>query len=278
MCTKLNIFNAHGNLVSQSPLIMGILNVTPDSFYDGGKFYVLESAKNKIDEMVKEGVDIVDVGGVSTRPNAAEVSLKEELNRVLPVLEYIREKYPDQLVSLDTYRSEVLAKAMEFKVNVLNDVSFGKFDDTLLPAVAEYKIPYVLMHMQGTPQDMQKNPKYDNVNLELISFFKNALYTLKSLGIKDVLLDPGFGFGKTVENNYAILRHLSSFEIFDCPILVGLSRKSMIYKFLEIDKNDALSATTALHLYALNRGANILRVHDTTKAKEAVQLFKMLKK
>ncbi len=251
---------------------MGILNVTPDSFYDGGEFSLENMMEKQVDKMVAEGADIIDVGGVSTRPYADKVNSAEEWRRVKSALEYIRKSYPEVLVSLDTTNGFVLKNALQIGVDIVNDISFGKYDEDFLDLVALSGCPYILMHMQGDPQNMQDNPNYNKINMDVLGFFAKAKRYLNERGINDIIIDPGFGFGKTINNNYEMLRHLSSYRIFNDPILIGLSRKSMIYKLLETDASEVLSSTSALNLFGLIQGANILRVHDVKEAKQLISL------
>jgi dihydropteroate synthase len=267
--------NCKGTLLDLSvPKVMGILNVTPDSFFDGGKFTEEKQIIRRVKKMLDEGADIVDVGAVSTRPGAKDVSEKEELKRLIPTIQILLKKFPDAIISVDTVRSTVARKAVEAGASIINDVSGGSCDKKMFATAGELKVPYVLMHMQGTPQTMQKNPVYKNVVKELIIYFAKKIAQLKDCGVLDVIIDPGFGFGKTVEHNFDILRNLSLFKMLDCPILAGISRKSMINKVLRTSPAHALNGTTALNTVALMNGANILRVHDVKEAKETVQLYK----
>jgi dihydropteroate synthase len=267
--------NCKGTLLDLSvPKVMGILNVTPDSFFDGGKFTEEKQIIRRVKKMLDDGADIVDVGAVSTRPGAKDVSEKEELKRLLPTIQIVLKKFPDAIISVDTVRSTVARKAVEAGASIINDVSGGNFDKKMFATAGELKVPYILMHMQGTPMTMQKNPVYKNVVKELIVYFAKKRAQLKDCGVLDIIIDPGFGFGKTVEHNFDILRNLSLFKMLDCPILAGISRKSMINKVLKTAPADALNGTTALNTVALMNGANILRVHDVKEAKEIVQLYK----
>lgn len=270
---KQNI-NCGGELLDLSePKIMGILNVTPDSFYDGGKHSSMEEILNQLNKLIDEGCDIIDVGAYSSRPGAVDISIEEELKRLIPVLEIIRNDFPQRIVSVDTFRPEVAKKVVQdFNVNIINDISAGGLDHKMYETIAELNVPYVMMHMKGNPQNMQKNPQYENVVKEVIDYFSKKVEKLKLIGINDLIIDPGFGFGKTVEHNYQLLKHLDDFKIFELPILVGLSRKSMINKVLEISPKDALNGTTVLNTLALTGGANILRVHDVKEAKETIKI------
>jgi dihydropteroate synthase len=267
--------NCKGTLIDLSkPIIAGILNLTPDSFYDGGKYTTHDSVKKRIEEIITEGAEIIDIGAYSSRPGAKHISQKEETNRLLPVLDYISRNYPQQIISVDTFRSEIAEISVtEFGVSIINDISAGTSDKNMFSVMASLNVPYIIMHMQGNPQNMQHNPKYDDVIKEIIKFFADKIFQLRKLGLNDIIIDPGFGFGKTIEHNYKILRELEKFKITDCPILVGLSRKSMIYKLLEKSPDDVLPATLALQMTALEKGASILRVHDIKETKQIINVF-----
>lgn len=260
-----------------TPKIMGILNLTPDSFYDGGFHNNLDAALKQTERMLHEGATFIDVGGASSKPGVSEITLNEELSRVLPVIEKIHLTFPEAIVSIDTYRSEVAKQAVQAGATMVNDISGGTLDSKMLKTVGALGVPYVAMHMQGTPQNMQKNPTYEDVLVTLRHFFSTKIAAAHKAGIHDIILDPGFGFGKTLEHNYAILNHLKSLQIEGTPILIGVSRKSMIYKLLHIDVADALNGTTVLNTVALQHGAQILRVHDVKEAQQAVQLLEKLK-
>lgn len=272
--SRKQIINCNGELLDLSePKIMGILNITPDSFYDGGKYSHLQDILFHVKKMVADGCDILDIGAYSSRPGAKNISVDEELDRLLPVLEIIRKEFADIIISVDTFRSEVAEKVVkDFNVSIINDISSGDFDEKMFETIAQLQIPYIMMHMQGNPENMQKDPRYDNVISSIINYFSEKTDKLKLLGINDVIIDPGFGFGKTLEHNFEILKYLDDLKIFELPILVGVSRKSMINKVLEISPNDALNGTTVLNTLALIKGANILRVHDVKEAKETVKL------
>jgi len=259
-------------LNTDKPLVMGILNLTPDSFFDGGRYAGMDTRIQQTEKMIQEGASIIDVGAVSTRPGAQHVTEEEELSRMLPVIELLIKKYPRTVFSVDTYRANVVKRSAEAGAGIINDVSGGSMDTGMIEAVATTGLPYILMHMQGTPAGMQKKPVYDDVTREINHFFGENLTYLNDSGIHQVILDPGFGFGKSIEHNFTLLRKLSTFKQYGCPILVGISRKSMIYKLLEITPEEALSATSAIHLAALLNEADILRVHDV---KEAVQVIKL---
>ena len=267
--------NLRGKLYDLSqPMIMGILNVTPDSFFDGNQYNTKESATTRLEQMINEGVDIIDIGGYSTRPGAEDISIQQEMDRVLPVIEIVRSFYPDTPISIDTFRSEVAAKALAIGVDMINDISGGNLDSSMHQLVAEQQIPYVLMHMRGNPQTMSGKTNYNHLIVDMMKYFAEKLVILKKLGITDVIADPGFGFAKTREQNFQLLRNLSSFQELGVPIMVGLSRKSMIHKTLEITAEEALPGTTALNTIALMNGASILRVHDIKAAHHTIRLFK----
>ncbi|PRY87890.1 dihydropteroate synthase [Mongoliibacter ruber] len=259
------------------PLIMGILNVTPDSFFDKSRI-----SKNKEDllerseKMLLEGADILDVGGYSSRPGADEVSVQEELDRVIPAIETIRSSFPDSLISIDTFRSEVASRAINSGADIVNDISAGELDPEMIPTVGKLSVPYIAMHMKGNPQTMQQQTGYENILLEMSMYFSGKIKKCLKAGIKDVIIDPGFGFSKTLEQNYWILKNLSYFKTIQAPILAGISRKSMIYKKLQLTAENSLNGTTALNMFALTQGANLLRVHDVKEAKQTVTLYKQL--
>ncbi|MDA0732738.1 MAG: dihydropteroate synthase [Bacteroidetes bacterium] len=252
--------------------IMGILNVTPDSFYDGGINFSVETAIASGLKMKRDGADIVDIGGASSRPGAQSVSASEEWSRVEPVLNGLLDSAPEMNISIDTYRAEVAHKAVKAGAVLINDISAGSLDPELLYAVGEANVPYVLMHMRGRPDNMQIDPRYGDVVSEVKAWFKMKISELSQAGVKDVILDPGFGFGKRQEDNYALLNNLCEFSELDLPVLVGTSRKSMIYNALDCQPSEALNGTTATHAWALERGASLLRVHDVREAREVVAL------
>lgn len=265
--------NCKGRLLDLSaPIVMGILNVTPDSFYDGGRYGDMPTILNRAEKMIDEGATIIDIGGMSSRPGAKEVPVSEELKRSIPTIKAVRKRFPEAFISIDTVWAEVARQAVDAGADMVNDISSGTMDETLIPTVGQLGVPYILMHMQGKPQTMQNNPKYDNVITDILDFFIHKTSELRENGIQDIIIDPGFGFGKTVEHNYTILRNMSDFQILDLPVLVGLSRKSMIYKVLETTSDEALNGTTALHMISLQNGAKILRVHDVREAVEVVDL------
>lgn len=262
----------------EKPLVMGILNVTPDSFYDGGRYLSDEAVVSRARTIVAEGADIIDIGAVSTRPGAALPDEAAELQRLLPVLRLVRSEFPETPVSIDTFRARVAERCVEAGADIINDISGGLFDDAMLSAVAHLQVPYVLMHNRTTPDRMAYDTHYDDVVAEVIRFLSEKLDILYRLGAKDVVIDPGFGFAKTLEQNYELMQNLDAFAVFDEPLLVGISRKSMIYKLLGNSPDDALNGTTALNTYALLHGAKILRVHDVKEAVQCVKIVSQLKK
>lgn len=266
--------SSQGRIIDMSkPLVMGILNVTTDSFYSGSRYRFGCQIARRAAQIISEGGQIIDVGACSTRPGSAPIDEATELRRLSRAMSAIRRRLPDALVSIDTYRANV-ARAMvnDYGANIINDISAGSMDSKMLETVAALQVPYVVMHMQGTPTNMQQAPSYSDVISEIMQFFTQKLSELKALNINDIIIDPGFGFGKTIEHNYTILRNLKIFEMLEMPILVGLSRKSMIYKPLNISPKQALNGTTVLNTIALQNGANILRVHDVGAAVEAITL------
>ena len=258
------------------PKVMGILNLTPDSFFDGGKFNATDNALAQTDKMISEGAAIIDIGAVSTRPFAKHVTEAEEWNRLKNFLPKVRKKYPETIISVDTYRSSIALKSINEGAEIINDISGGRFDEKIFRVIETHKVPYVMMHTQGYPRTMQKNPHYINVTDDIDKFFLLQIEKLKNLGIdKNIILDPGFGFGKTVEHNYQLLSNLKTFTKHGFPVLAGISRKSMINKVLETKPEEALNGTTALNMVALNNGAQILRVHDVKEAVETIKLFEI---
>lgn len=265
------------NMDLSTPRIMGILNATPDSFFHGSRVPEPERALERAREMIEEGADILDVGAVSSRPGADEISETEEMERLTPVLESIREAYPDFPISVDTWRAGVARTVNErFGVQVINDISAGTMDPEMFPTMARLGIPYIIMHMQGSPGNMQDNPVYENVVDELLQFFAERVYKLKLLGLNDIIIDPGFGFGKTLEHNYELMAHFDSFRMLELPLLAGISRKSMIYKLIDSEPDAALNGTTAAHMALLIKGANLLRVHDVKAAAECIKIFQQI--
>lgn len=270
--------NLGGSIMDLSrPRVMGIINATPDSFYDGSRVPEPAQAIEKAREMIEQGVDILDVGAVSTRPGSQEISETEELERLSPVLEALREAFPDFPVSVDTWRASVARTVKErFEIQLINDISAGTLDPDMFPTMAQLGIPYIIMHMQGTPPNMQDDPAYENVVDEVLQFFAERVYKLKKLGVNDIVIDPGFGFGKTLEQNYMLLGKFDSFKMLELPLMAGISRKSMIYKLLESEPDDALNGSTAAHMAVLLKGARLLRVHDVKAAVETVKIFQQI--
>ena len=270
--------NGKGQLIDLvSPKVMGILNVTPNSFFDGGKFKTESLILSQVEKMLSDGATFIDIGAYSSKPSAEFVSEKEELQRIVPIVQLILEKFPETLISIDTFRSEVAKACLENGAAIINDISAGNLDDKMLEIIAKYNVPYIMMHMRGTPQTMQTMTNYDNIVKEMLFYFSERVLKARSYGINDLVIDPGFGFAKTVEQNYEVLQKLGLFEILELPLLVGFSRKSMIYKILNSNAQEALNGTTALNTIALTKGAKILRVHDVKEAIECVTLFNKLK-
>jgi dihydropteroate synthase len=258
------------------PVVMGILNVTPDSFFDGGNYLTEAAVLERAEKFLTEGATFLDIGGYSTRPGAPDVPVEEELNRVIPAIKAIHRQFPEALISLDTFRAEVARQGVAAGAHLINDISGGTLDPELFKTVAELQVPYVLMHLKGTPQTMQQLAEYDDLLLEVRQYFGAKLAELHELGVRDVLLDPGFGFAKTITHNYELLRNLAIFRSLGCPLLIGISRKSMVYKALGGTPGDSITGTIALHMVALQNGATILRVHDVKEAVQTIALFEKL--
>ncbi len=270
--------NCKGTLIDlNTPKVMGILNLTPDSFYDGGKHQAKDPVLQQVEKMLTEGATFIDMGAYSSRPGADHVSEDEELQRLLPLLESILQRFPEVIISIDTFRSKVAAECLETGAAIINDISAGNLDENMFATVAKHQVPYIMMHLKGTPQSMQKQAVYDDLMKDLRFYFSEKISEATALKINDVIIDPGFGFAKTTEQNYTLLNHLDLFETFELPILIGLSRKSMVYKVLQSSPKEALNGTTALHTIALLKGADILRVHDVKEAVECVKLVQELK-
>ena len=266
--------NANGQLIDLgTPQVMGILNVTPDSFYSGSRKQTETEIAERVEQILAEGGQMIDIGAYSSRPNADDVSTKEEMERLRRGLRILREKAPDAIVSVDTFRADVAKMCVEeYGVQIVNDISGGELDKEMFPTVAKLGVPYILMHMKGTPQTMQQAPHYDDLLKEVMLYFAEKIQQLRDLGQKDIILDPGYGFAKTLEHNYELLQHQEMLQAFELPLLVGVSRKSMIYKPLNCTPDEALNGTTVLNTVALQKGASILRVHDVKVAKEVVKL------
>jgi len=270
--------NCKGNLIDlAAPKVMGILNITPNSFYDGGKFQEESVVLNQVEKILNEGATFIDIGAYSSKPNAEFVSEEEELQRILPILQQIIKQFPDIIVSIDTFRAEVAKQCVLNGAALINDISAGLLDEKMLPTVAELQVPYIMMHMKGNPQTMQSLAQYDDIVKEMIYYFSERIFEARKLGINDLIVDPGFGFAKTLEQNYEVMQKLDIFKQLELPLLVGISRKSMIYKTLETSAQEALNGTTFLNAIALEKGANILRVHDVKEAVEGLKLFEKLK-
>ena len=273
---KISLRNKERLLLMENPVIMGILNIAPDSFYDGGKYGAITDALKRTEQIINEGGSIIDIGAFSSRPGSRMISIQEELNRLNPLLEEINRHFPGLFISIDTYRPEVAKRMIyEHDVFMINDISGGNWEPGMFELIAEAKVPYVLMHSNGTPDVMQKHPSYEKLMPEIFSYFIESINKLNSLGVQDIIIDPGFGFGKNLEHNFEILSSLRDLSIFKLPVLVGLSRKSMIQKALGIKSLMALNGTTSLNTIALMKGAKILRVHDVKEAVECVKLVGM---
>lgn len=277
--SKTRSLNCDGKLLDLStPRIMGILNITPDSFFDGGRYTTSEKIRDQLTKMVNEGADIIDIGGISTRPGAKPISEKEELKRIIPVIKMVRELQPQTIISIDTYRSGVARLVVkDFGVEIINDISGGELDVKMHETIAELKVPYIIMHMRGNPETMQSLTDYKDIIREMIDYFSKKTDHLFKLGVKDLIIDPGFGFSKTIGQNFYLLNHLEAFQLFELPLMVGVSRKSMLYKTLQTGPDEVLNATTVMHTIALIKGANILRVHDVKEAAQVITLTDKLR-
>jgi dihydropteroate synthase len=279
MLQQQTTLNCGGQLLDlATPIVMGILNVTPDSFYDGGKYQEGTILLDRVGQMLEEGARIIDVGGMSSRPGAELIEVQEELDRVLPAVSAITDHFPDAIISIDTIRSEVAQQAVHAGASIVNDISAGQIDEDMYATVAQLGVPYILMHMKGQPKTMQREAKYEDPVQEILDFFIQEVGQLRELGVVDIVLDPGFGFGKTITHNYQILKKMHVFNMLDLPVLTGISRKSMIYKTLGTTPDHALNGTTALHMIALQQGTRILRVHDVKEVVEAIKLWERLEK
>lgn len=270
--------NCNGKLLDLStPKVMGILNLTPDSFYDGGRKTTQQDFLAHAEKMLREGADIIDVGAYSSRPGAKDISLEEELNRIVPVVEALRREHPEVILSIDTFRSEVARQCVEAGAAIINDISGGTLDAEMLPTAAQLQVPYILMHMRGTPKNMNQLTGYDNLVKDLLFYFSQRIKQARELGINDLIIDPGFGFSKTLEQNYELMGKLELFHTLELPILSGISRKSMIYKLFDTTPDHALNGTTVLNTVSLLKGAHILRVHDVKQAVECVKIIELMK-
>ncbi|MDN5212590.1 dihydropteroate synthase [Fulvivirgaceae bacterium BMA12] len=271
---KKKTWNLNGDIRRlDQPLVMGIINTTPDSFYNGSRQVTEIQVLSRVETMINEGVDIIDIGGYSSRPGAGDISVGDELKRVIPAIQAIANNFPDTILSVDTFRAEVAKAAVNEGAHIINDISGGAGDTNMFATVAAMGVPYILMHMRGDPHKMQQLTQYEDLVTDIINYFQERLELLKNLGVNDVILDPGFGFAKTLDQNYELLKKLNYFNILNLPILVGISRKSMIYKKLGCSAAEALNGTSVLHSIALMQGATILRAHDVKEAKEAILLF-----
>jgi dihydropteroate synthase len=270
--------NIKGKLIDlSSPKVMGILNITPDSFYSDSRTKSIDEALTKAAQFLNEGATFIDVGGYSSRPGAKDISSSEEIDRLVPVVESLVKAFPEAVISIDTFRAKVAQETISAGAHIINDISAGDMDEQMFDTVTKLQVPYMVMHMQGTPQNMQQNPVYNNVLLEVIDYLAKKIAALKALHVHDIVIDPGFGFGKTIEHNYELLNQMEAFKIFKLPILVGFSRKGMIYKTLGTSAAEALNGTSVLNTIALQKGAGILRVHDVKEAVECVQLVEKLR-
>ncbi|MDF4221567.1 dihydropteroate synthase [Maribacter sp. M208] len=269
--------NCNGKLISlDQPKVMGILNVTPDSFFDGGKYKDESSILQQVEKMLFQGATFIDVGAYSSRPGALEVDEAKELKRITPIVNLILKNFPEAVLSIDTFRSNVAKACIERGAAIINDISAGVQDKNMLSTIAELKVPYIMMHMRGTPQNMQQKTGYEDILKEILFFFSERLGAAKALGITDMIIDPGFGFAKNLKQNYELLNHMEVLNVIEHPLLAGISRKSMIYKTLNTTAEHALNGTTALHMVCLQKGAKILRVHDVKEAVECIKLFEQL--
>jgi dihydropteroate synthase len=271
--------NLNGKIIDLAqPVVMGIINVTPDSFFDGGKYKTEKKVLKRAEEILSQGGSVIDIGAVSTQPGKEGISTKEEIDRLLPAVKAIKKEFPDAHVSIDTYRSWVALKIIEdCGACIVNDVTGGNFDDHMFETIGKLGVPYILMHMLGTPLKMQESPEYEDIIRDISLFFTERVKQLTKAGVKDVIIDPGFGFGKTLEHNYELLNRLDSFKVFQLPLLVGVSRKSMIYKLLKTNPDEALNGTSVVNTLALMGGTDILRVHDVREAVEAVRILNMVR-
>jgi len=269
--------NCNGTLIDlTSPKVMGILNITPDSFFDGGNYNNETTIISQVKKMLDEGATFIDIGAYSSRPGAKHISEKEELERILPIVKLLIKEFPKILISIDTFRSKIAEKCIENGACIINDISAGNMDTAMFKTIAKFQVPYIIMHMQGTPQNMQANPIYKNVITDILYYFSEKIYELRALAVNDIIADVGFGFGKTIEQNYTLLKNLEIFKSLEIPTLTGISRKSMLYKPLDITAKNALNATTAANTIALLNGTNILRVHDVKEAVETIKITNLL--
>lgn len=273
--SKNRSLNCRGKLLSLTkPRIMGILNITSDSFYDGGLHEDPAAAMEHARKMIDQGADIIDIGAASSRPGAPLSHAEEEMKKLAPVVASIRQEFPDLIISIDTYHASVANDMItKYGADMINDISAGNIDPDMIPVIAQLNVPYIIMHMKGVPGNMQQNPEYDNITDEIIQFFSEKINLLHQKGISDILIDPGFGFGKTMDHNYKLLAQMYAFNMFELPIVAGVSRKSMVYNLLESTSEESLTGTTAAHMILLEKGTNIIRVHDVKEAREAITIF-----
>lgn len=273
----MSTINCNGKLIDLStPKVMGILNITPDSFFDGGKYSNEEAIISQVQKMLNDGATFIDIGAYSSRPGAKHISEEEELNRIIPVIQLLVKKFPNILISIDTFRSTVAELCIKNGACIINDISAGSLDAEMFSTIAKLQVPYIMMHMQGSPQNMQNNPTYTNITQEVLRYFSIKISELRALGVNDIITDVGFGFGKTIDHNYELLKNLPLFKNLETPMLVGISRKSMLHKPLNISTEEALNATTSANTIALLNGANILRVHDVKEAAQAIKIVELL--
>ena len=266
--------NCRGRLLTlEKPLIMGILNLTPDSFSDGGKYQQEKEALNHVEKMLIEGAKMIDIGGYSSRPDATDISPEEEIARIYSITKQILNKFPEAIISVDTFRAAVAKPMLELGIHIINDISGGNLDEEMMPLVSKWQVPYIMMHMKGTPQTMKSMAKYENVVEEVWQFFIDQINKARGLGIRDIIIDPGFGFAKNIKHNYELLLHLERFQLLDMPILAGLSRKSMLYRLLERPVEEMLAPTSVVNFKALEAGAHILRVHNVQEAVSCIRLY-----
>lgn len=270
--------NCKGRLLDvEKPAVMAIINITPDSFYTGSRFETIDGILKKAEQFLQEGASILDIGGQSTRPGSIALTADEELQRIITPIEALQREFPEAILSVDTYHSKVALETVQAGASIVNDISAGQLDPKMIETVAALKVPYILMHMQGTPQTMQEHPTYTNVTSEVLDFFIQKIAELKNAGITDIIADPGFGFGKTIAHNFQLLRELAVFKILSCPLLLGISRKSTIYKTLGVTAAESLNGSTVLHTIGLMNGVSILRVHDVKEAMEAIRLVSAMR-
>ncbi|SNR46681.1 dihydropteroate synthase [Lutibacter agarilyticus] len=273
----MSTINCNGTLIDlSSPKVMGILNITPDSFFDGGKYSNEEAIISQVEKMLTDGATFIDIGAYSSRPGAKHISEEEELNRIVPVIQLLVKEFPNIIISIDTFRSIVAEQCIKHGACIINDISAGSLDTEMFSTIAKLQVPYIIMHMQGSPQNMQNNPTYTNITQEVLYYFSTKISELRALGVNDIIIDVGFGFGKTIDHNYELLKNLPLFKNLEVPMLVGISRKSMLNKPLNISAEEALNATTSANTIALLNGTNILRVHDVKEATQAIKIVELL--